>query len=460
MKKLLAIMTTLAIATAVCAPALAIEGATNAALNKPASQSTTDWGGSADKAVDGNTDGEYGNDSITHTEIDQSDPWWEVDLGAAQHIHQIRVWNRTDCCEDRLSQFYVFVSEAPFTSTDPALTAAQPHVTALFYSEVVYGSADFAINAPGQYVRIQIPGDNKTLSIAEVEVFVLGSQVPPSGTVAYSTGAWTNQSVVASLSTTKSVTITNNNGSPTYTFDDNGSFTFTYVDGMGNEGSTEAIVANIDRTAPVTVDDAPELTPGGAVVSLDAADSQSGVQMTLYQLNNGETYSGTSVYIAGAGTHTLKYWSVDYAGNAELPREITVHIAPEASLTGLSLGEAALHFHEEVPLYTTLVSNSLASLTVTPVASSNQALIKINGQPAESGSAHGVPLNPGGNKITVELWDGDSGQRIQAYTIIALRPSGERWNIVDAVRAADAQVDMNDDGVFDRNDMIELIRMI
>ena len=37
--------------------------------------------------------------------------WWRVDLQAVYFIGAIDLWNRTDCCADRLSNFDVLVSQ-------------------------------------------------------------------------------------------------------------------------------------------------------------------------------------------------------------------------------------------------------------------------------------------------------------------------------------------------------------
>jgi Protein of unknown function (DUF1553)/Protein of unknown function (DUF1549)/Planctomycete cytochrome C/F5/8 type C domain len=60
-----------------------------------ARQSTTDFEGKAERAVDGNPSGKYTDNSTTHTAI-SSNPWWEVDLGKAVAIDKIVIWNRTD----------------------------------------------------------------------------------------------------------------------------------------------------------------------------------------------------------------------------------------------------------------------------------------------------------------------------------------------------------------------------
>ena len=51
----------------------------NIAQLKPAKQSSVHNGGAANRAVDGNTDGNWGAISVTHTQGEDS-PWWEVNL--------------------------------------------------------------------------------------------------------------------------------------------------------------------------------------------------------------------------------------------------------------------------------------------------------------------------------------------------------------------------------------------
>lgn len=69
---------------------------TNAALKAATKQSSTDYAGPPELAVDGNTDGHYDRaKSTTHTRAEK-DPWWEVDLGRNVTVEKVTVWNRTD----------------------------------------------------------------------------------------------------------------------------------------------------------------------------------------------------------------------------------------------------------------------------------------------------------------------------------------------------------------------------
>ena len=73
----------------------------------------------------------------------------------------------------------------------------------------------------------------------------------PTGEITYSTTEITNGEVVATLVPSEDVKVTNNKGSFEYTFKENGSFTFEFVDRAGNKGTKTATVENIDTEKPV-----------------------------------------------------------------------------------------------------------------------------------------------------------------------------------------------------------------
>lgn len=143
-------------------------GVTNLALGKPATQVATLDGGVASRAVDGNTNGSFPAGSVTLTPS-RHRPWWSLDLGAVFDIGQIRLWNRTDCCSARLSNFRVFVSDVPFTSNSLPGTVNQPGVTTYSFSGTFTGSLTIPVDRTGRFVRVQLAGTDY-LSLAEVEV--------------------------------------------------------------------------------------------------------------------------------------------------------------------------------------------------------------------------------------------------------------------------------------------------
>lgn len=77
----------------------------NVAAKKEANQSSTYISAVASRAVDGSTDGDYQNNSVSHTST-EDDPWWQVDLGKTFPIDQLAIWNRTDNnLQKRLNNF-------------------------------------------------------------------------------------------------------------------------------------------------------------------------------------------------------------------------------------------------------------------------------------------------------------------------------------------------------------------
>ena len=161
---------------------------TNLALGKSAQQSSnyagTGISSPATLAVDGNKNGSWYSGSVTHTNNDYH-AWWQVDLGDIYWLNQVNIWNRTDCCPDRLSDFYVLVSNDPFTSTDLATTLNQPEVSSYYVSGTAKSPSMIAILRPARYLRVQLAGTNY-LALAEVEAIgPTQATSVPSPTTAY-----------------------------------------------------------------------------------------------------------------------------------------------------------------------------------------------------------------------------------------------------------------------------------
>jgi azurin/glucose/arabinose dehydrogenase len=73
-----------------------MSGGKNIATTGKAEQQSTAHNGSADRAIDGKTGGNYYDNSVTHTAENVDQPWWELDLGSEQPIDSLTIWNRTD----------------------------------------------------------------------------------------------------------------------------------------------------------------------------------------------------------------------------------------------------------------------------------------------------------------------------------------------------------------------------
>ncbi|MEZ6126918.1 MAG: LamG-like jellyroll fold domain-containing protein [Planctomycetaceae bacterium] len=90
---------------------------TNVARQGVATQSTTltaNYGGGriASAAIDGNTNGSWNQNSVTHTNFGDSSPWWQVVLPEEIDIASIDLFNRTDAAMERLGNIRIVVLDA------------------------------------------------------------------------------------------------------------------------------------------------------------------------------------------------------------------------------------------------------------------------------------------------------------------------------------------------------------
>ncbi len=115
---------------------------------------------------------------------------------------------------------------------------------------------DFPEAKKGLYVKFECEsvyeGDYLTLAVSVIKLYenVIVNETPRAE-VNYNIIRPTNKNVVAELvNFTRPVTVTNNNGKTSYTFTENGEFTFEFVDEDGNRGSTRAYVDWIDKEPP------------------------------------------------------------------------------------------------------------------------------------------------------------------------------------------------------------------
>ena len=108
-------------------------------------------------------------------------------------------------------------------------------------------------------------------------------------------------------------------------------YTLTGMDNVGNT-STLTTTVKVDTTAPVTTDNTLSIGNGwkntAQTVTLSPTDAGSGVAQTYYTTDGttpaeiggvpqGTTQTGTSISLNSSGQYTIKYFSVDLAGNVE-----------------------------------------------------------------------------------------------------------------------------------------------
>ncbi|MEE9409011.1 MAG: T9SS type A sorting domain-containing protein [Polaribacter sp.] len=112
----------------------------------------------ANLARDGNTNGVFTNGSVAHT-ISEANPFWILDMGVDNIIDNVVIYNRTDCCIDRLDNFVLEVLDASdlvvYTHTNAAAAAAINTIN--------------GISTSGRKIRIRLVG-TRFLGLAEVVV--------------------------------------------------------------------------------------------------------------------------------------------------------------------------------------------------------------------------------------------------------------------------------------------------
>ena len=126
------------------------------------------------------------------------------------------------------------------------------------------------------------------------------------------------------------------------------------LDNAGNFSTVAFTYLWVDTVAPVTSDSNVGSWIGGGVstsavtVNLTATDATSGVQVIYYTVNGGAAIAYSAPFVISTpGGYTLKYWSVDWAGNTEAkktatftiksPTTATITATPNPSLLGQSV---------------------------------------------------------------------------------------------------------------------------
>jgi hypothetical protein len=126
----------------------------------------------ASNCNDGLTDGNMSLGQGCHTNFDDH-AWWQVTFGADSYITSVEVFNRTDCCTDRINPFSVILYDDS--------------------SQVVWSSSGNTIGGSGvgtvstpdvlaRSLRIQLDRQDY-LNLAEVEAFGDSSAPEPSALI-------------------------------------------------------------------------------------------------------------------------------------------------------------------------------------------------------------------------------------------------------------------------------------
>ena len=112
--------------------------------------------------VDGNPD--------TSIDLNGTSVWLEIDLGKSHSLAGMHIWNRSPAHNVILEQGFIFVSDLPMTSDDPAVLQKEPGVKSISIPEPPGYPTPYAIGTSGRYLRI-VSTSGRSVGIAEIEVF-------------------------------------------------------------------------------------------------------------------------------------------------------------------------------------------------------------------------------------------------------------------------------------------------
>ena len=324
-------------------------------------------------------------------------------------------WNKTAVdlaftTEDDLSGVETSDPQSPLHFTaEGANQTQQVTVTDKMGNTATYNSPLVHIDFSVPSTSISIPGVSQTQ-----ELFT--SPVPVTLTAS------------DNLSGVANTFYTLNSGAPqtytsTFTLND-GAYTIEYwsVDVAGNAELAKSRIVVVDSTPPVTVANvsgtvgANNWYQSAAQVTLSATDNVSGVQSTVYRIDNGpiETYSGPFV-ISAPGQHTVVFRSVDNFNHFEAPKSLAVNIDTTGPVVSAAASPSTANKSPR-PVNVTVSGNASDSVSGTASASFN--VIDEYGVTQPSGS---VTIQANGNysfTLSLPATKNGSDKDGHLYTIV------------------------------------------
>lgn len=167
------------------------------------------------------------------------------------------------------------------------------------------GNTSYTFEENGEFTfQFADEAGNSNYIVAKVDWI---DKVAPTADIEYDITSKTSEPVTATLiNESEKITITNNNGKSTYTFTENGEFTFKFVDEAGNEGQKTAKVNWIDKTLPKA--DIKYSTTSKTYEPVTATLVNENKKITIINNNGSRTYTFTK-----NGEFTFEF--VDDMGN-------------------------------------------------------------------------------------------------------------------------------------------------
>jgi len=234
-----------------------------------------------------------------------------------------------------------------------------------------------------EYRSTDIAGNSETTKVEVFDVLrpdtdppITGSNIPSGWTTgpfrveleAFDAISGVAQIDYALDGTTQTVTFSQEETETTYTLDfevsGEGEHTITYfsTDFRGNVEPLHTDTLRLDLQPPVTTDDHVSNYIESATIRLTPSDNLSGVSATRYRLDENVNWlTGQTVNIYSYGDHTLYYYSVDGAGNAETVHAVDFTIIPPDTTPPVTTSNVPADWVNTSPVTVTLTATDETS---------------------------------------------------------------------------------------------------
>lgn len=320
---------------------------------------------------------------------------------------------------------------------------AQSGIRRTFYTidggQNQYYSAPFTFSAEGTHtIHFWSMDEASNTDPQQTLVVNIDSTAPRTGASlagAVGDNGWFHGSAQVTLSSTDDVrqngTFYAVDGGPTQVYstpfkvagDGQHTVSFWSVDQTGNAEAPQTITFLVDGTLPAT-QAAAVGAPGdngwyrGPVqVTLSASDAMSKVRASFFAVDGGAAQAYSAPFaVAGDGVHSVRFWSVDHAGNVEAAQTLTLSIDGTAPQTQASAaGTVGTNGWYRGPVQVTLsASDNLSNVRNT--------YFTLDGGAAQT---YAAPFTVSGNGThTVNLWSVDVAGNAGAAQSLAVNIDG------------------------------------
>ncbi len=192
------------------------------------------------------------------------------------------------------------------------------------------------------------------------------------------------------------------------------------VDRAGNTEAQKSLTVRVDNTAPTT-----QLSASGTAgangwyrsavqVSLNASDSQVGVNVTMYRVDGGPTMVyGGPFSVSGEAQHAVLYWSNDKLSNTEAQQTATINIDATVPTAGNSISGplGGNGYYKGAVQFTMTASDNLSGVA--------NKYYRINGGATQTYSS-AVTFSSDGN-YSIDYWSVDLAGNVSAVGTVPFK---------------------------------------